>query len=255
MKHSTHIYNELREIAPFLADLDKTNVFTVPDNYFQLFDIQILKKINNDSFDVLPAFEQPLLSVPEGYFENLAGSILQKIKNLDIEDPREELKEPCPVLYQAPNQNVFTVPDGYFENLPVALLNVVKPKAKVVVMKKRNMVWNSAAAAVLTGIMAMSALWISNNSVQKNTVTAYNKTIPLNVKDALQYKNEQQINEGIANLSDADIIKYLEITGSNADEEILASGIREKELPAEQDYLIDENTLQNFLGKIELQNN
>ena len=67
--------------------------------------------------------------------------------------------------------------------------------------------------------------------------------------------NEQQIKEGIEDLSNTDIIKYLETTGVNADDESLASGIPEKELPNELDYLTNENTLQIFLGKTGSENN
>ncbi len=254
MKPSADIYKELKEITPFLAELERINVFSVPENYFSGLATEILEKINPDRFKVLPASE-PLFSLPEGYFENLAGDILQKIKILESDDPGEELKQLSPVLYAEQNKNVFTVPPQYFETLPDVVINIVRPRAKVVAMKKRNMVWNCVAAAVITGVMAISALWTSNTPTGGEPQTAANKNIPLNIKDALQYKNEQQINEGIAHLSDADIIRYLEATGGNADDEALASGIPEKELPDEQDYLTNENTLQIFFGKADSRTN
>jgi len=255
VKHSDYIYNELQEITPALAQLEKVNVFSVPENYFSELDTQILDKIKEDSLYILPASETSL-KVPDGYFENLAGNILQKIKSLESDNASEELKQLSPILYSIQNENVFAVPQGYFETLPATVLNAARPSvAKVVVMKKRSVLWNAAAAAILTGIMAISALWMSNDSSQRNTATADNNTVAINIKDALQYKNEQQIDEGIASLSDTDIIKYLETTGSNADDEAVASGISEKELPEEQDYLINENTLEIFLGKTRSQDN
>lgn len=248
MKNSDYIYEELKEIAPVLAEAERVNTFSIPENYFSDLDIQILNKITKNSFDVLPASTLPLPGVPEGYFENLAVNILQKIKKAGKEDAGEELKELSPILLSAKNKNVFTVPKGYFEVFADNLLNTVKPQAKVVVIKKRSLLWNSAAAAMLTGFMAISALWISTNTIKKTSVSG-TQTASLNINDALQYKSEQQINEGIINLSDADIINYLEATGSSADDEALASGIIEKDLPEEQDYLTDENTLQIFLQK------
>ncbi|MEO6329529.1 MAG: hypothetical protein ABIO55_11375 [Ginsengibacter sp.] len=256
MKHSDDIYNELQEITPALAQLEKVNVFSVPENYFSGLNEQILTRVRGDLFFILPASEPSSLDVPDGYFENLAETILQKIKSSEAENAGEELRQLSVMLYSVQNENVFTVPERYFDTLPVAILKAVRPSAaKVVVMKKRGMLWTAAAAAMLTGIMAISALWISNNSLQENTVIVYNSKVALNIKDARQYKTDQQINEGITALSDADIVKYLETTGSNADDEAVASGISEKELPDERDYLINDNTLQIFLGKERSQNN
>lgn len=248
MKSSAYIYNELKEMTPFLAELEKINVFSVPENYFPGLATEILEKINPDRFKVLPASE-PLFSLPEGYFENLSGNILQKIKNLESDEQGEELKEISHILYTAQTKNAFTVPPQYFETLPDVLINIVKPQAKIVVMKKRNMVWSCVAAAAIAGVMAVSALWTNTVATHVELQTAANKNIPVDIRAALQYKNEQQVNEAIAGLSDADIVRYLEITGGNADDEALASGIPDKELPDEQDYLTNENTLQIFLGK------
>lgn len=254
MKNSSYIYKELAGITPFLAEQEKVNVFLVPENYFSQFEIQILKRIKDVTTADLSASETQILSVPDGYFENLAGNILQKIKQFDNAEANHELKQLSPLLYSAKNKNVFTSPDKYFENFADNILNVVKPSAKVVVMnKKRSIVWNMASAAMVAGIMAVSALWVNNNSSQQTSLVN-DKNISLNIKDALQYKNEQQVDQGIANLSDGDIIKYLETTGSTADDEALASGLQEKDLPDEQDYLTNENTLQNFLSPTKSQN-
>ena len=108
MKHQAHIYNELKEITPFLAEVVKTNVFYVPENYFSSLDTEILKKINPDQFEILPASKPPSFTVPDGYFESLAGNILQKIKNLDRADAKGELKQLSPILFSAQNENIFT---------------------------------------------------------------------------------------------------------------------------------------------------
>lgn len=255
MKHSAYIYNELREISPFLAGLGKTNIFSVPENYFSGLHTKILNKIYDHPFYTLLPSESPLSSVPDAYFENLAGNILREIRNLENNNAAEELRQLSPILYSAQNENIFKVPERYFETFPATLLKIVRPKAKVVVMQKRKMLWNTAAAALLTGVMAIGALWISDNPSREISLATNNKSVPLNIKDALQYKNERQINEGIAQLSDTDIIEYLETTGSKADDEMLASGIEERELPNEKDYLTDENTLKMFLEKTEAKNN
>ncbi len=251
MKHTADIYNELKEVTPYLAEIKKVNPFLVPENYFEELNINILKKIEGDLLHTMPATNVSLSGIPEGYFESLAKNILQKIKIEDSENAVKELTQLSPMLRSVRDKNVYTIPEGYFETFPENVLNVAKPQGKVVSIKKKSIVWQTAAAAMFTGAMAIGALLVNNNTSKSNLVTADTKIKSLNVTDALSYKDQQQINKGIADLSDADIVNYLEVTGSNADEEMLATGIREKELPDEKDYLSDENTLQVFLKKIQ----
>ncbi len=261
MKHPEYILDELKEISPFLAEIEKINVYTVPENYFTELSKQVLEKSSNASSSILPAAdasyftsETHFLDVPEGYFNNLAGNILQKIKGLEIDNASQELKQLSPMLYAVQNENVFSVPAGYFDSLPGTIFNGLQPliPAKVIAIKKRSLFRNYAVAAVLTCVMAISALWIINKPV---TVTSESKNAPAYVSDAGEFKNEQQLNDGIASLSDDEIIKYLEVAGTNADNDVLVAGIPEKELPSEQDYLLDEKTLETYLERIDLNNN
>jgi len=266
MKHSAEIYNELKGVSPFLAEVEKTNVFSVPEDYFSALDKQFLQKIKDDLLEsfqerenssfTLPASELHFLDVPEGYFDNLPTNILKKIKSLEIDDTHEELKRLSPMLYAVQNENVFSVPGGYFESLPGVIINAIRPQAKIIAIKKRSMVWDYAVAAMLCGVMAISALWVSNDSSNQNgpgSIAKVNTTLSY-IKEASQYKNQQQINEGISNLADDDIIKYLEITGNNADDELLSNVIQENELPDEKDYLLNEHTLETFLNNANLKN-
>ena len=59
------------------------------------------------------------------------------------------------------------------------------------------------------------------------------------------------MNAGIAKLSDADIVKYLEKNGNVMDNELLINNTDVSELPSSTDYLTDENTLNKYLNKIE----
>jgi hypothetical protein len=90
VKHPEYILDEFKEISPFLAEIEKINVYTVPENYFTELSKQVLEKSSNASSSILPAAdasyftsETHFLDVPEGYFNNLAGNILQKIKGLE----------------------------------------------------------------------------------------------------------------------------------------------------------------------------
>ena len=240
MQFSTEIYNELYEISPLLAGVEKKYIFSVPDGYFDTLSINILKQVNTDSAEFK-------LTVPDGYFENLSSSILNKIRSLN-EDPAQELRKLSPMLYSIQNENVFKVPAGYFRNLPDDILSkVTRPQAKIIEIKKRNSIWKYAAAAVVTGAIAVSSLLVFNSS-QHETVSKPNElAVSSSIKTASQFKNNQQVNAAIATLSDDEIIKYLEKTGTDVDNEALATSIDANELPAPTDYLLDEKTLDNYL--------
>ena len=132
MKSSAEIFNELNNISSLVAGIEKKNVFSVPEGYFDTLYIDVFKKVNTGS-----TLATDKLSVPEGYFENLSASVLNRIKSLK-DDPAQELRDLSPMLYSIQNENVFSVPAGYFRDLENDILNKVKPQAKIVQLKKRD---------------------------------------------------------------------------------------------------------------------
>ncbi|HEV8079920.1 MAG TPA: hypothetical protein VGP43_04355 [Chitinophagaceae bacterium] len=247
MKLATDIFEELNNISPLLAEMEKGNIFSVPKGYFDVLSIDVIKKLNSANRDV----ETDKLTVPEGYFESLSSSVLNKIKSLD-QDAAQELRTLSPMLYSIQNENVFEVPAGYFRDLQNDILHKVftKPSDKVVDIKKRDSVWKYAAAAIVTGVIALTSI-INFNAPTQSTLSKENESVVLSsIQRASQFKNEQQINAAITTLSDEEIIRYLERTGSDIDNEALTSGIDESELPAAKDYLLNEETLDIYLKQI-----
>ncbi len=110
-----------------------------------------------------------------------------------------------------------------------------------------------AAAAVVTGVIAFTSLQLFNNSPNSNTSKpiAASTAIPNYVKESFQFKTVEQLDNGIAKLSDDEIIKYLEKNGNVMDNELLLSNTDVNELPAQTEYLLDVNTLNSYLDKIE----
>ncbi|MDB5198365.1 MAG: hypothetical protein JWO92_328 [Chitinophagaceae bacterium] len=246
MEFSTEISDELNNISSLLAGMEKKNVFSVPEEYFNELSINIFKKINTINSE----FKTDKLTVPEGYFENLSSSVLNKIKSLQ-DDPAQELRTLSPMLYSIQNENVFRVPAGYFRNLENDILDkvITKPPTKIIELKKRASIWKYAAAAVVTGAIGVSSLMLFNTSKQSAAGKADDLSVSSSIKTASQFKNEQQVKTAIATLSDDEIIKYLEKTGTDTDNEALAAGIDENTLPAPNDYLLDEKTLDTYLNK------
>lgn len=260
------IFNTRNEL-----DLNKTNVHQVPEGYFDTLSTDILAKIKklypetadeelrNLSPMLYSLKKENVFKIPDGYFDSLSTNILAKNKKLYLETTEEELRNLSPMLYSVKNENVFKVPDGYFENFANDVIKKVKPvSAKIVAMKPRNTWMRIAAAAVVTGIIAISSLQIFNNSSKQDNpkivITAWAE-IPGYVKESLQFKTEQQLDAGIVKLSDDDIIKYLEKNGSLLDNDLLLKNTDISELPAQADYLNDQNTLNSYLDKIDQKGN
>lgn len=138
--------------------------------------------------------EQPVFTVPNGYFENFAASVWQKLRSQHLQTPHDELTELSTMLAAIPKNNPYTVPENYFSGFTLAVPSLVredelpealqalgrqmpntvpagyfdgladtvlakvhKPTAKVVSFN-RNHFMRIAAAAVVTGVIAISGL-------------------------------------------------------------------------------------------------
>lgn len=291
METKTDILIELTSISPLLAGLIKVNVFTVPLGYFDSIHSTVITCIQEEQGILnLPLGDQST-GVPEGYFDYLAINILDKIKgnetsasemkslspllyglqdknvfkvptgyfgNLDRKiigkispaTAKEEIKELSPLLHRIQTALVFEVPDHYFMNFPGKILQKVLPVAKIIHLQKRNSFIKYAVAAMMTGVMALGLYkYMENNDssvINGNSVAGLDAAI-----EKGKSMNDIQFNEAIENLTEADISKYLENNGDISDVAVLGNTLEEKNLPSQEDYLMDETTLDNYLKEIE----
>ncbi|MEO8412288.1 MAG: hypothetical protein ABI472_01460 [Ginsengibacter sp.] len=252
MNNSEEILNELKAISPLLAGLEKINVFRVPEGYFAELYHRIAEYaiLNNTSYtDNIN--KSNLQQVPSGYFDTLSDSIIARIKASYPESAQDELHRLSPMLYTLKDKNVFSVPHGYFETFAADVIKRTQPQpARIVSIKKINSWWKYAAAAVVTGAIAVSSLQIFNDSgIHKANLAS--SGLPASVQRSFQYKTEDDVNVAIAKLSDADIVKYLEKNGNVMDNELLIKNTDVSEMPTQTDYLTNENTLNEYLDKID----
>lgn len=250
MEKSTEILNELRSISPILAEMEKVNVFSVPEGYF----IDLDKKIATTVF--LQQDEKNIFQkVPEGYFDSLSSKIVSRIKE-EEESGDSEIESISPALHYLKEEKVFTVPEGYFDNLSDRILNKIKGEnAKVVSFNSAKKWWKYAAAAVIAGIITITSMQLfkSQNSNYGKNIAATSANVPAYVQLASQYKTTKQIDQGIASLTDDEIAKYLEKNTTILDDETLTKNTDTKELPTLDDYLLDNNALDNYLQKINVE--
>lgn len=294
MKNSPEILIELMAISPLLAGLEKVNVFSIPEDYFNELHSRITNYaiLNNFSpaeninkrniqgvptgyFDSLSdsilakvkaaypenAVEEisnlsPLLYnlkgenifiVPAGYFDTLSDLILAKINAAKFESANEETYNLSPMLYALKGENVFTVPGNYFESFSENITQKLKPpRGRVIALPKRISWIKYAAAAVITGVISIISFQLFKGSSHNNI-----SSLPDYIQASFKYKTEADVNAGIAKLDDADIAKYLEKNGNVLDNELLIKNTDVSEMPSDSDYLKNENTLNEYLDKIE----
>ena len=120
-------------------------------------------------------------------------------------------------------------------------------------MRIRNLFIKYAAAAIITGAMA---LWVLRYIEQPGSANQLTNVVAILDESIEMGKNmnDQQFKEGLGKLTQVDIAKYLEKNGDIADVAVLRNNLDESNLPSQDDYLLDETTLDNFLKKINTNN-
>ena len=244
MENSVDILYELKELSPVIVEIEKKNVFTVPAGYFENLSKGILAGIAIEE-NVSDIFFSGSVDndVPHRYFDTLADTILDKIKAQKTVSASEELRTLSPMLYSIRNENVFEVPAGYFEELSNAVISRLTPQqAKIVVMKRRTTTFfKYAVAAAFTGVMALGVFKFTNPSG--------NSKLPEYVTAGLKIDD---VDQELSKLSDDEIVKYLEASGSDVKTALVANSVDANELPSEEEYLLDEKALDNYLNSINL---
>jgi hypothetical protein len=294
METKTDILKELAEISPVVARMEKVNVFKVPYGYFDSISETVMACLGEENISLHSTGRFSSTDVPAGYFDNLAGSILDKIKagqsaseeisnlspllsglqnkqvfetpagyfenlnnriidKINADQSEEATSELSPLLQSLKSRQVFEVPEGYFNGLADTIVKKVHaPSAKIVVMRKRSsFIIKYAAAAMMTGVLALGLYKYLDKpaaviGVESSAVASLDTTI-----EKGKNMSEQQFNETLASLNQTDIAKYLEKNGDITDVALLGNNVEESKLPNPEEYLLDEATLDNYLKELE----
>lgn len=239
MEKSDTIISELLEFGSSLPSIvTNTNVFKVPLQYFEELPARVLLKIN--------AEEMPL-TVPSNYFNTLSDEILHKIKysyNNENSNAKYEMQEISPVLAALSKVNCYSVPAGYFSELPATIIASI-PKdqpAKVINMRKMPAMVRYLIAAAFTGLIGFSifSMFTNNNkpAINSQVMAEANSIVANGTFDA-----------ELSTLSATDIENYLQESGHDPDAAVAAAAINDNNLPDQLDYLLNENTLDDYLNK------
>jgi hypothetical protein len=228
MEKNPIILDELREVSPALAEFDSDNVYSVPAGYFENLSQEIFSRINSDEE---PQYNLPAVlpyKVKEGYFENLSENILSKIRASanHQNETIDELNEFAPLLNTLDKAPLYTLPVDYFENLQ-PVVGREKPGAKVITLSKKVRAY--AAAAVITGLMAVGSYFIIDKELTPSKTPADN------------------VNTAIKDLKDEEIINFLKTrTPENVTSTYSEKGMPAREIEQQLKEMTDEE-LQQYI--------
>ena len=167
MDSSEQILNEMKEISLLLADATRTNLYTLPEGYFEGLPNAVVQKIQ-DAELLLPVVTATY-KVPENYFETLPQQILSQIQNSN--EVLDEMELIAPILNTISKKTVFSLPEGYFNQLqPQIKSDAEAPvQAKLVTLKTYRRWLQYAAAAMVAGILISGAFLFtdSNNYLEQ----------------------------------------------------------------------------------------
>lgn len=247
MTPNNNIAQELRDLGSSLAGLSAQNTYSVPGGYFDRLAQQVLSRIRAMEADT--AAEElghlsPLLSqlpktmpytVPAGYFESIEPTLVS-VAMYGEQDAKEELENISPLLSSLKKEMPYSIPAGYFDTLsaPVA---ASQSTAKVVSMGGNRKWFRYAAAAVVTGMIAiLGFLYLSNDNSESTTGTSMARIQKSTLKE-IKKTSDTELNEFVKQFDDA---------GLRTDE--TASTDTNKEV---KDLLKDipENELKQFLNE------
>jgi hypothetical protein len=291
MYQQDNILNELQELSPTLSAIPRVNVFRVPEGYFDLLSTQLLLQVRaeeplemnasvpqgyfeNLADNIMARIRKESLSevalethavsslvaeignrnifqAPEGYFDGLANSILSKMNRFSSNEVTVETAGISSLVEGIGNRNVYTVPGDYFAGLTGEVMSKLPKSAKVVSVKSRFTAFRYAAAAVVTGLVGLSIFFLLN----KNNVDSNNTVQTAAVlTEAKQIMSTNSFDKEFSSVSDDAIVSFLESKGQDVEAALVASLTDEKNLPDADDYIINENTLDQVLKTLDLNN-
>lgn len=246
------------------ASIDTEKLQKVPEGYFTTLANTILDKIKQPesvqeelstlSPTLAAVGNKNVFEVPQGYFNSTEQDVFNKIKQ---ETVKKELEKLSPVLAAISKENMYIVPQGYFENLQEIIVQKIQPAAKVVYLQRRSSFIKYAAAAIVTGALALGVYKYADKPAGHVEIAATQtvKPVPVVSLDPSIEKgksmDEKQFAESLNKLSEEEITQYLEKNGDEADMAALTSTVEGTSLPSQDDYLLNEKTLDNYIRNIE----
>jgi hypothetical protein len=253
MTPKNNIAQELRDLESSLADLSAQNTYSVPEGYFEGLAGRVLSRIR--AMEAATAAEElghlsPLLSqlpktmpytVPAGYFEEMESTLVS-VAMYGEQEASEELRNISHLLSGLKKEMPYSVPAGYFDTINTPVAETHQP-AKVVSMGGSRKWFRYAAAAVVTGVVALlSILYISQDNTGKTEGTAAAK-FEKNILKEIRKTSDTVLTEFVKQFDEAGLSTE-ETAATDTEKEIkeLLKDIPENELKQFLDETADTET-------------
>lgn len=191
-----------------------------------------------------------VFKVPTHYFAHIEEEINGRLRIETASLTNNSSKESGKLLAIIGNKNVYTIPAGYFENVADAAKEKLHKPAPVVSLYRKKSFVSYAAAAVITGIISLSVIFVLNRNNPVTNAPAQNIAV---MSQAMQIIKTNNFDREMESVSDAAIVAFLEDKGQNVEAALVASLADDKNLPEADDYIFN-NALDEVLNTLDLNN-
>lgn len=254
---------ETKNISELVAGIGNKNIYSVPLQYFEELSGSIVAQTKNESFTnasletnsistlVAGIGNKNIYTVPQGYFDEVSNKLTAHTKIISANEVVSETFVVSELVAGIGNKNVYTIPQGYFDGLAEQVKSKLVTPAKVVNMKNRFTAFRYAAAAVVTGVIGLSVFFLVNKYNDKNISSAQTAAV---MTEAKQIIKTNSFDKELSAVSDSSIVAFLESKGQNVEAALVASLTDDKNLPDADEYLSNDNTLDEVLKTLDLNN-
>jgi len=241
MTPKNNIAQELHELESSLTLLSAQHTYSVPEGYFEGLAERVLSRIR--AMEAVTAADElghlsPLLSgmpktlpyqVPAGYFADMESTLVS-VAMYGEQNASEELGSISPLLSGLKKEMPYSVPAGYFDTISTPVAKVHQP-AKVVSMGGSRKWFRYAAAAVVTGVIALLGfLYVSRDttgSTEGTSVARFEKAVLKDIKKT----SDTELNEFVKQFDEAGLrTDETAATDTNKEVKDLLKDIPENEL-------------------------
>ena len=137
-----------------LDNLQRKNIFKIPENTFDEVQKKVLNEINR--FDVDKLERKNIFKTSENMFENIQQNVMREIDGFNVENVERK--------------NIYHLPEDTFKTIQENVLKEIKPKKKAPVF---SLNWGYAMAASLALIVGITFLYNSDSIKNSNSEKAY----------------------------------------------------------------------------------
>lgn len=190
----------------------------------------------------IPEANPFIKDIPSGYFEQLSSQIINSIRNQENEDLPESLKS-------VQHINVYHVDNDYFSMLDQTVKKKIDNDTKIISIKKRTVAIRYLAAAVITGLLGFGMFNLYMNHKKDASIKAETELV---MKEAKEILRRGTLNQEMNTLKEDDINSYLAMNGNDVHAALVASSIDEELLPDAEEYMYNDNTLNDFLIELNI---